>query len=497
MKRIYSVSLMLALIILFVGCEDFQTSVENLNEPSSAIVQSNPDHFAEIIDDSYLKFWQSIQLATPSYPISVMAQGGTSSWGGWGTRDVGTIPRQHFDNSQTYINKGLFLGPWVKLYGAINPVSDILRIINQGDVKVLDENGQDVTLQIIANSKALQGLVLGYLSLLYDQAFIGDEYTVITNEVLLSDYTEVNKAAIAKLEEAILLFENSEFKMTGWNGLTYEGRDAASLLKGFVAKFEVVKARNSEEISQIDWNKVLMHTSGELVDLAPVGDGQLWYSRMLIQGQSPHRYRVSQKVIRMMNTDKSMDEVPYPWPDEVVTLPEIDNPNDQRMILDFTYNATVSFVGDRGYYFFSSYHYSRYNAFIENNLLGPMNFLTIPELKLFRAEALVRTNGDRTIAASIINETRVMRGGLPPLTGMESDEDLLESIAYERIVEFTWEGSCNVWFYRRMITPTNNMDSDNLYYLEPRTARHLPVPAEELAFLGMDVYTFGGDRASQ
>ena len=126
-----------------------------------------------------------------------------------------------------------------------------------------------------------------------------------------------------------------------------------------------------------------------------------------------------------------------------------------------------------------------------------MNFLTVPELELLRAEALVRTNGDRTVAASIINKTRVARGGLSPMTGRESDEDLLESIAYERIVEFTWEGSCNVWFYRRMITPTDNMDSDNLYYLEPRTARHFPVPAEELSFLGMDVYTFGGDKANQ
>ena len=497
MKRNCSVSLILVLFILLVGCEDFQTSVENLNEPSSALVHSNPDHFPDIIDDSYLKFWQSIQLATPSYPITVMAQGGTSSWGGWGTRDVGTIPRQHFDNSESYINKGLFLGPWVKLYGAINPVNDILRLINQGEVIVLGDNGQDITSQIIANAKALQGLALGYLSLLYDQAFIGDEYTVITNEVLLSDYTTVNKAAIAKLEEAILLFENSEFKMTGWNGLIYEGNDAASLLKGFVAKFEVVKARNSAELSQIDWNKVLINTSGGLVDLAPVGDGQFWYSRMLIQGQFPQRYRVSQKVIRMMNTNKPMDEVPYPWPDDVVTLPEIENPNDQRMISDFTYNATVPFVRARGYYFFSSYHYSRYNAFIENNLLGPMNFLTVPELELLRAEALVRTNGDRTVAASIINKTRVARGGLSPMTGRESDEDLLESIAYERIVEFTWEGSCNVWFYRRMITPTDNMDSDNLYYLEPRTARHFPVPAEELSFLGMDVYTFGGDKANQ
>lgn len=497
MKKSYAFYLALSLSVILMSCDEIDTNnldVDNLNEP---VFNIDASEYPAIVNGSYLKFWQSIQLSTPSYPVSVMAQGGTSSWGGWGTRDVGTIPRKHIDNSSTYNNKGLYLNSWLGLYGAINPVNDVLKFITQDDKIVLDNNGIDITQEVIANGKAIQGLVLGYLSLLYDQAFIADENTDLGDQIFLSDYKEVNEIAISKLEEAIQLFENSDNQMTGWNGLVYVGNDAASLLRGFVAKFEVTKARSNAEVSETDWNKVLSSTSGQLVDLAPQGDAQVWWSRMLIHGQWPQRYRVSQKVIRMMNMSKSMEEVPYPWPDQVATMPEISTPDDQRMNSDLTYNSSVSFVGARGYYFFSNYHYSRYESFLDNGLLEPMDFLRIEEIELLRAEALIRTSGDKALAAQIINKTRVVRGGLTPLTGGEPNEVLLEAVAYERIIEFTWEGSCNIWFYRRMITPPNNMDSENLYFLEPRTARHFPVPAEELAVLGMQVYTFGGDIAEQ
>lgn len=500
MKNSYSFCLLFILLVLFPSCDELDTNnldVDNLNELSNAATYLDPSEYAGLIDDSYLKFWQAIQLSVPSYPVSVMAQGGSSSWGGWGTRDVGTIPRQALQNTEEYVSRGLFSMPWTRLYTAIIPVNDILRVISEEHKAVFDGNGKDITDQVIANGKALQGLVLGYLSLVYDRAFISDETTDLSDDLVLSPYGLVNQAAITKLEEAIAIFANSDYEMSGWNGLTYVGNEAAALLSGFVAKFEVAKARNSDEIGMIDWNKVMAYTSNEPVDLAPMGDGIFWWTRMLIQGQSGLRYRVSQKVIRMMNPSKSTSEVPYPWPDGVETLPEIVNPDDQRINIDFTYSPDIAFVGDRGYYFFSTYYYSRYISYVTNQFLEPMSFLMAPEVELLRAEALIRTGADKVAAAAIINKTRVGRGALPPLTGLESEEDLLNAITYERIVEFTWQGSCNVWFYRRMVTPPNNADADNLYYLEPRTSRHFPIPAEELSVLGMQVYTFGGHEAEQ
>ena len=110
----------------------------------------------------------------------------------------------------------------------------------------------------------------------------------------------------------------------------------------------------------------------------------------------------------------------------------------------------------------------------------------VAEKDLLRAEALVRTGGSRDEAAELINRTRVARGGLTPLTGGDSDEDLLYAIYYERLVELGWGGGGTGYFVRRMTTVPELLP-------EPGMIEHLPVPARELNILGLDVYTFGGE----
>ena len=197
-----------------------------------------------------------------------------------------------------------------------------------------------------------------------------------------------------------------------------------------------------------------------------------------------------------MNPSKPATEVPYPWPDGVNSFSEITTPDDNRVTTDFKYNDGNDFSAARGYYFFSNYSYNRYESY-RSGFTDPMDFLTTEELGMMRAEALIRTGGSKADAAALINVTRVNRGGLAALTGAESDADLLNAITYERIVEFTWHGSMNVWFYRRMVTPAGNTDAGNLYYLEPATARHMPVPADEQSIFGRPFKTYGGNQGEQ
>ena len=110
---------------------------------------------------------------------------------------------------------------------------------------------------------------------------------------------------------------------------------------------------------------------------------------------------------------------------------------------------------------------------------------TVHENDLLYAEALIRTGGDKSVAASIINETRVTRGGLSALSGTDSNDDLLRAITYERLVEHSWEGFAGGFFYRRITS------ADDLK-LEPGQFYHLPIPAYELEIVGEPVYTFGG-----
>jgi len=97
------------------------------------------------------------------------------------------------------------------------------------------------------------------------------------------------------------------------------------------------------------------------------------------------------------------------------------------------------------------------------------------------AEALVRTGGDLSLAATLINNTRVTRGHLTPATAVDGAAGLLADIQYEQDVELLTTGGGLQWYNRRRIDG-----------LQTGTPRHLPVPAKELEIDKLPIYTFGG-----
>ena len=497
MKRIFKYFGVAAAIfaVTLTSCEDLE--VENLNEKNSSDIFSDPTTFASVVDGAFLTWWQATQLSSPNMPISVYAQTLSSSWGNWGMRDLGTIPRASLQNTLTYNNRGFMTTPWSRLNQSLAQVNDLLRVMNdEFGGSIQDANGVDITNQVLANGKLAQGLALGTMGLIFDQAFIADETVSATELGALEfrPYTEVIAAAVTKLTEAAAIFDgDNSTSHSAINGLNYDNVEAARFARSYAAKILAYSARNAAESAANDWTRILALTSNTVTaDISPAGDGNFWWTRILIQGQFPLWSRVSQRVINMMEggtgsgttTDANNATAPYPWPDGVNTLPEIANPRDARIASDFAYNTGVQFAADRGYYFWSSYNFNKYPGYVVA-LLGPMPHLTLNEIGMIRAEALIRTGGSKIEAATLINNTRVTRGGLAALTGLESDADMLSEISYERIVEFSWDGALNGWFFRRIT-------SDPAHQLQPGTAVHLPVPAQELEILGLDVYTFGG-----
>lgn len=497
MKNYKLLFIALAFVAVGMGCEDLD--VENLNSPNRKALLAEPSEYPASISGAFSTAWGATQYSSFQFPISVMAQSLSMSWGNWGARDLGTVPRQALQNNLTYGSRGVFTAAWNGFYSTLGPVNNILGIIAEGGVVVPDGNGNDITQEVVANGKFAQGWALGYLSLIYNQAYIVDENSDISN-LEFRPYTEVNAAAIVKLEEAAAMFAGSNMQLTGFAsaGITLSGDDAAKLARSLAAKFEVYVARNSSEAAAVDWNGVLANTTAGLdFDFSPVGDGGfVWWHRLLIQGQDALWSRISQKMVKMMNPSKPEAEVPYPWSDGLNTLPAIDSPDDDRTGTDHTYAGAPDFSAARGYYFFSNYDYSRYEAY-RASFAEPMTYFTEVENGLIRAEALIRTGGSKADAANLINQTRVGRGGLAPLTGAESDEDLLNAVTYELLVETSHHMGGNPWFQRRMRTPSGSTDAANLYYLEPATARHLPVPADELSIFGLPFYTFGGNQPEQ
>ncbi|MEP6508102.1 MAG: RagB/SusD family nutrient uptake outer membrane protein, partial [Gemmatimonadales bacterium] len=104
---------------------------------------------------------------------------------------------------------------------------------------------------------------------------------------------------------------------------------------------------------------------------------------------------------------------------------------------DYKYVPNIPFKPERGFYFFSQWQHIRYfYTSFENgtDYLGTLPWVLPAENDLLIAEALVRTNGDKARAATLINKTRVGRGGLTPLTSTSSTNDMLAAIFYERDV---------------------------------------------------------------
>jgi hypothetical protein len=503
---------MLALPTAFLAtsCEDLE--VENLNAAQIADVLANPGDFPGLIDGAYLTWWQGIQLNVPNMPVSVGAQGLSSSWGNWGMQDLGTIPRLPIQNTLTYNNRAFITTPWYNLNNALSQVNEVGRVLNDvfGGRAIDPVTGADVTQQVVANMKVVQGLTMGWLGLIFDQAFIADE-TVAAPDLArlpLRPYRDVVNAAATKLEEAAAMFAaNPNIVIRGISGYQMSGDQARRFCNSMAAKMLAYAARDAAEAqSQTNWARVLqLQNNGLNFDFSPFGDGNFWWTRILIQGQTPLWGRVSHRIIAMSeganagptfnqaDIDPNHPTAPYPWPGSLVgdtrtpvnLIPRINPPRDRRLETDFRYIGNNDFQAARGRYFFSSYAMNKY-AYYLVDFLGPMPHMTKFESDLLRAEALIRTGGSKTVAADLINQTRVGRGQLAPVTGAMSDAQLLDAISYERIIEFGWDGALNSWFHRRIA-------ANRQFQLHEGTARHLPIPAAELEVLGIPNYTFGGD----
>ena len=154
---------------------------------------------------------------------------------------------------------------------------------------------------------------------------------------------------------------------------------------------------------------------------------------------------------------------------------------------DYACSGVVVFPAARGQYHQSNLQHIRYQhlAYRGENLpgfdgTGQDPFYTRGMNDLLWAEGLIRGGGSRAQAATLINNTRVTRGGLVPLTGTEGDPALLAALQYEQEIEFMGQGG-TTFFNRRRIDG-----------LQTGTPRHMPVPAKELDVLVREVYTFGG-----
>ncbi|MBK8250737.1 MAG: hypothetical protein IPK85_25590 [Gemmatimonadetes bacterium] len=153
---------------------------------------------------------------------------------------------------------------------------------------------------------------------------------------------------------------------------------------------------------------------------------------------------------------------------------------------DFAWSGIAPFRPDRGSYHQSNIGHMRYDLSGNQDPtgiyggFGPAPVLTATLNDLLWAEALLRSSGSTANAVTLINRTRVGRGGLPAALASESQAQLLTKLQYEQEIELM--GISSLPYYNR-----RRIDG-----LLPGTPREMPVPARELGVLGQALYTWGG-----
>jgi hypothetical protein len=480
-----------AALLVSAACTQ-DLNVTNPNNPDVARVLASPTDVQSLAVSSVNSWYLGATYYDPWMMLSVTADALTGNFGNFGMRFNNLEPRIDYHNVASDNDAEVARDPWNNLYTALGQANSVLKAVN-GGMKL--PGGTD---QYKALAQLTQAGSLMQLALIYDKAFIVDEnFDASKGTPAFSPYTDVSKAAVAKFDALIAAtstaagqawtYSDANTIMPLSNGVTISGKTLNRLANTMAAMTLAYTPRTKADAAKVDWAKVLQYadkgigtgSAGAPFDFTINGDGNNWYSYFVLYADDPTWARVDQRVIN--------------WMDPVVpakfngTQVAPSGTGDARLgkdgTADFNYEGTVIGQASRGIYMQSPYSFVRYiNHSWQSDQpgVGPAPYILAAESDLLKAEALVRTNGDLALAATLINKTRVGRGKLAPLTASSGAAALLSAITYERVVELM-ETNGFTHFYLR---------HDDL--LQPGTAKHLPVPASELETINQPIYTFGG-----
>ena len=472
-----------AFILLSAGCKP-GLDVTNPNSPDIARALGSPEDVKSLAVSSVNTWYLASNNVEPWLFMSVTADAGTANFGNFGMRFNNLEPRIAYGNSSAGGDKGVTETPWNQFYASLGAANDAIKAFQGGIVLA---GGQEETDKYMRLAQFTQAASLMQLALIFDKSFITDETFTPGDAIELQPYTEVSAAAVAKWKAlaAAEAGKDDEYDPTELPmpvGPLTSSR-LARIANTMAALTLAYTPRNAAEAATVDWAQVAAladkgigtGSAGAPFDFTVIGDFNTWYSDFLDYSESHSWISVDMRLIHRMDPNSPAKFTG--------AIPPKGSSADARFATDFHYDGTV--VGDpsRGIYMQSPYTSSRYKYYSfegPTEEVGPAPFILAAESDLVRAEALIRSGGDLSLAASLINTTRVGRGNLPAATAADGAAGLLADIDYERDIEL--HNSAPWMLFRR-----RHIDG-----LQPGTVHHLPVPAKELETLNLPIYTFGG-----
>ncbi len=492
--------------------------VVNENQPDRNRALAQPDAVELLVASTYPVLYNRLYRDADTYaPLTVAADEATNSDNAGGSRDLSTLRSRPYDNNPVNTDQyDLVEEYWAELYEIFSNATDALKVMDDG--LVIETGGADNTHRLRVIAKLMQGVSLGYHGLLFDQGYVFDEDTPdetiedpITHGLALVPYDGVLERAIAFLDEAIQLAESGpNFTVPAawfYASADLTRADIVEMAHAYATRFLVLGPRTPQERQNVDWQTVLGHavkvTKDVRVVLGASSTGQnnpfvskahsttsnsRWYASNLLLGPADTSGAFQ---AWLAQDPESRSRFQIRTPDRRITGSGGPTANGRY----FRYVSTDLTNPVYGGYRQSYYQWSRYYNAPVNNAGTSGNFAVLPlaEVRLYAAEAYLRTD-NAAQAVTIINQTRVANGSLPPVTtsGVPAAGcvprsrtgacgTLLDALIYERMIELAFVDAVRTW-----------ADKRGFGALTTGTLLHIPIPYEQQLILGMPYYTFGG-----
>ena len=469
-------------LLLGAACNP-SLDVTNPNAPDTQRANASPADVEALAISSVHSWYIGATDYEPWLMLSVTADALTCNFGNFGMRFNNLEPRIPYANLSSGGDRGTTESPWKASYRGLVAANNAIRGFNAG---LTFPGGPAEGDKFKRLAQFTQAASLTQLALVFDRAFIADENTDINAPAVLSDYKAVSDAAVTKWAAlaAAEVGKTDTYDPTVFplDNLTLSSDKIGRIANTMAALTLAYTPRTKAEAATVDWAKVATFaakgigtgSAGAPFDLSVIGDLTNWYSGLTELGDGVSWARVDMRLINRMDPSSPAKFTG--------TIPPQGTSADKRFTTDYGYAGNVIGTASRGVYMQSPYYHQRYYDYSSdgNDEIGPTPYLLAAESDLVYAEALIRSGGSLTNAASLINNTRVTRGNLPAATAADGAATLLADIDYERDVELIATNGFTL-FQRRHVDG-----------LQKGTVLQLPIPAEELETDGLPIYTFGG-----
>ena len=496
-----------AIIFGTMACQDL--AVTNPNEPDRERATKQPVSAESFVASSFRTWWPvGGHDDYPSWAFSTMANEFTSGFADFGQLELSAEPRSAWNNSPVNARNQVSEGPWYGLYRTISSVNDALVAIDSGLVIVDAQR----TSRTRAVGKFMQGISHQYLAFYFDSAVVADEKLAVDTitKVTFAAYPSVSAAAIAQLDSAIAIANRGPdftLPVESWLFQALTRAQFVRLANSFAAKALAQTPRSRAERAAVDWTEVIRRVdAGIQVDFAPVAQPDILFDdwkRLVARVRSGPPSDFGRPAYGVLGpADSAQGYVNYvatPVANRVAFQIRTKDRRIQAAAGPATagtyvgYNASNIWAVSRGTYRFSHYFYRR-NGTTTTWQTGPQPAVTVTEMNLLKAEALIRLNRAAE-AVPLINLSRVAQGQLPPVTlAGPTDEpgcvprklsgacgSLWDALRYEKRIEGLGVDGVTAF-----------LDARGWQTLSANTLVQLPIPGRELGVLQRPLYSYGG-----